>query len=135
MLVEWRWMAGVTQLRHQRARRFLGDIDERHFRALRGELRDFLGADAATAAGDEHHAVAQAGVVGELLAHAVRSFNCRATASTIASGGASIDTVIGCSSGPGSTSVANWLSSNVVGMKCPLRADMRSAIRSLSPHR
>ena len=60
VLIEWLRVAGGLDPADQRLRRIVGDIDERHLCSLRRELRHMLGADAAGAAGDEHHAVAQA---------------------------------------------------------------------------
>lgn len=55
--------------------------------------------------------------------------------STISRGCGAIETTMGCSSGCGSSSAANWLSSSEGGMKCPSRAASRRAIRSRSPYR
>ena len=51
------------------------------------------------------------------------------------SDGPPISTMMGCSSGPGSSRVANWLSSSAGGMKWPLRAFIRSAISAFEPRR
>jgi hypothetical protein len=51
-------------------------------------------------------------------------------ASTISRRCGAIETTIVRSSGSGSSSVANWVSSSEGGMKCPLRAASRRAIRS-----
>src|SRR5579863_2893590 len=47
---------------------------------------------------------------------------------TISRGCGSIETMIGFSSGPGSSSVSNWLCSKFRGMKCSCRTAMRRAI-------
>ena len=79
MPVERRWVTRRLDLADERLCRIVGDIDERHLRTLRGELRHVLGANAAGPAGDEHHAVAQARVDGKFSAHALRSFSLRTT--------------------------------------------------------
>src|SRR6185437_14360705 len=106
----------------------VGNVHERHLCTLAGELRDFLGADAAGTAGDEHDPVAQAGIDGKAVGHGRRSRNRSKTFCTTVSGSASMDTVTGRSSGPGSSRAANWLSSKLDGMKCPFRAASRPAI-------
>src|SRR5882724_12659988 len=67
--------------------------------------------------------------------HGATSSSWRTMSSTIPSTDASIETVTGRSLGCGGSSVLNWLSSRPGGMKCPLRAASRFAIRSLVPSR
>ena len=57
-------LAGARQCLGERTAVVLGHIDERHLRTLRGEGTHQRLADARAAAGDEHRAVAQAGVLG-----------------------------------------------------------------------
>src|SRR5580698_8176983 len=113
MLIEWRWTIGVADRCHHLRRRVIGDIDKCHACALRGELAHMLGADAAGATRNEHDAVPQARIDREAVGHGTRSrsLSLSITVSTIASGGGTIDTTIGCSASPGSSNVANWLSS------------------------
>ena len=54
---------------------------------------------------------------------------------TISGGCGSIETMIGFSSGPGSSSASNWLCSRLRGMKCSCRVAMRRAIKVSSPLR
>ncbi len=61
--------------------------------------------------------------------------SCFVMAFTMPSMLSSMDTVIGRSSGPGTSSVLNWLSSSDGGMKWFFRAAIRFAISSLAPSR
>jgi ABC-type uncharacterized transport system substrate-binding protein len=65
----------------------------------------------------------------------VRSPSASMICVTISRGPGSIDTMTGCSSGPGSSSAPNWLSSRLAGMKCSCRVAMRRAISAASPLR
>src|SRR5260221_7381917 len=67
--------------------------------------------------------------------HGATSSSWRTISFTIPSTDASIETVTGRSLACGGSSVLNWLSSSPGGMKCPLRAASRFAIRSLVPSR
>src|SRR5580704_1252160 len=69
MPIERRRVACRFDLVSQVTCRIISDVNECHLGTLGGELRDMLCADPAGATGDEHHAVAQAGILRELIAH------------------------------------------------------------------
>src|SRR5277367_6621504 len=116
-------MAGLAHRGRQSGAGIIVDVDKGDFRTLRREMHDFRCTDPARAAGYEHDPAAQARIHREHFAHVRRSMMAR----TVSSGEPAISTVIGFSSGPGSSRVLNWLSSNAAGMKWPFRAFMRSA--------
>ena len=65
-LVERLGVSGRADRGHGVGRRRIVDVDEGDARTLRREMLDDRGTDARGAAGDEHRALAQAGVGGEL---------------------------------------------------------------------
>ena len=70
----------------------------------------------------------QTGVSGHTDARAMR-------AAMISSGDFAMSITHACSSGDGTCSASNWLSSNAGGMKCPRRWAIRSTITALGPRR
>src|ERR1700759_5584240 len=101
MLIERFRIASIAHRPDHRVGRLVIDVDEGNLCTLCCKMHHLRGADATGTTRHKNRPAAQTRIVGKASAHGKRS----KTARTISSGVPPISTVMGCSSGPGSSSV------------------------------